>query len=252
MFDLKGKHIFIAGGSRGIGAEVARFASRAGARVSVNYSRNATAAQTLVEEIASMGGHALALKADVSKESEIAAALGEAVAKFGALDGLVISAGIYEGFPIEEMTTEFWDEMMAVNLKGTFLSLKSAVKHFRANPNGGSVVIYTSTAGQSGSPGFSCYAASKAAQTVFMKSMALELAPLKVRVNCVAPAWTETDMATEKINAIGRERVVAGFPLGRIGLPEDVAGATCFLLSELASFITGTTVTVDGGMGMRG
>lgn len=252
MFDLKGKHIFIAGGSRGIGAEVARFASRAGARVSVNYSRNAAAAQDLVEEIASTGGHASALKADVSQESEIASALEEAVTNFGVLDGLVISAGIYEGCPIEEMTVEFWDTMMAINLKGTFLSLKGAVKYFRANPNGGSVVIYTSTAGQAGAAGISCYATSKAAQIIFMKSMALELAPLKVRVNCIAPAWTETEMATETINAIGRESIVAGFPLGRIGLPGDVAGATCFLLSDLAAFITGTTITVDGGMGMRG
>ena len=87
---------------------------------------------------------------------------------------------------------------------------------------------------------------------MFMRSMAHELAPDRIRVNCIAPAWTETDMAAPSIEAIGREKVIRGFPLGRIGLPEDVAGATCFLLSDLAAFITGVTLTVDGGMDMRG
>ena len=85
-----------------------------------------------------------------------------------------------------------------------------------------------------------------------MRSMAKELAPDKIRVNCIAPAWTETDMAAPSLDALGRAEVAANFPLGRIGLPEDVAGATCFLLSDLAAFITGTTLTVDGGMDMRG
>jgi NAD(P)-dependent dehydrogenase (short-subunit alcohol dehydrogenase family) len=252
MIDLSGKHIFIAGGSRGIGASVARMAAQAGASVSINYVRRADAAQTLVKEIEAFGGRAFAVQADVSNEAQITSALQKAVETLGALSGLVISAGIYEGAPLEQMTVEFWDTMMAVNLKGTFLALKAAAPHFRTQGTGGSVVIYTSTAGQGGSPGFSAYAVTKAAQIIFMRSMAGELAPLKVRVNCIAPAWTETDMATEKIDALGREKVISGFPLGRIGLPEDVAGATCFLLSDLAQFITGSTITVDGGMAMRG
>ena len=87
---------------------------------------------------------------------------------------------------------------------------------------------------------------------MFMRSMALELAPARIRVNCIAPAWTETDMAAPSLDVIGRDKVAAGFPLGRIGLPEDVANATCFLLSDSAEFITGSTITVDGGMDMRG
>jgi NAD(P)-dependent dehydrogenase (short-subunit alcohol dehydrogenase family) len=87
---------------------------------------------------------------------------------------------------------------------------------------------------------------------MFMRSMAKELAPDRIRVNCIAPAWTETDMAAPSLEALGRENVIAGFPLGRIGLPQDIAGATCFLLSDLSEFITGSTVTVDGGMDMRG
>jgi len=136
---------------------------------------------------------------------------------------------------------------MAQNLRSTFLSVKHAVPHM---PNG-SIVIYTSTAGQRGSAIYSAYATSKGAQIMFMRSMAKELAP-SIRVNCIAPAWTETDMADASLTALGREEVAKNFPLGRIGLPEDVAGATLFLLSDLAQFITGTTVTVDGGMDMRG
>jgi NAD(P)-dependent dehydrogenase (short-subunit alcohol dehydrogenase family) len=252
MIDLTGTHVFIVGGSRGIGAAAARMAAKAGARVSVNYVRNADAARAVVASIVETGGQALAYQADASEEGALEAAMREAVARLGPLHGLVVSAGVFEGLPIEEMTAEFWDRMMAVNLRGTFLAVRAVAPHLRASGPGGSIVIYTSTAGQRGSAVFSAYATSKGAQIMFMRSMALELAPDRVRVNCIAPAWTETEMATEKIDAIGRESVVSGFPLGRIGLPDDVAGATVFLLSPLASFITGTTITVDGGMDMRG
>ena len=153
---------------------------------------------------------------------------------------------------VEEMTAAFWDRVMAINVRGTFLSVRAAVRPLRSAGQGGSIVIYTSTAGQRGSAVYSAYATSKAAQIVFMRSMALELAPDRIRVNCIAPAWTETDMVTASIEEIGRAKIIRGFPLGRIGLPDDIAGATCFLLSDLASFITATTLTVDGGMDMRG
>ena len=165
---------------------------------------------------------------------------------------MVVSAGIFEGCPIEDMTSEFWDRTMAINLRGTFLAVRAAARHMREAGNGGSIVIYTSTAGQRGSPEYSAYATSKGAQITFMRSMAKELAPDRIRVNCVAPAWTETDMVAASLDALGREKIAAGFPLGRIGLPDDIAGATVFLLSDLASFITGSTITVDGGMDMRG
>ncbi len=252
MIDLTGKHIFIAGGGRGIGAAAARQAAEAGASVSVNYVQGASAAAKLVAEITAAGGRACAVQADISVDGEVEVAIDEAVSKLGPLNGLVVSAGIFEGSPIEEMTADFWDRTMAINLRGTFLSVRAAVKQMRAAEAGGSIVIYTSTAGQRGSAVYSAYATSKGAQILFMRSMAMELAANRIRVNCIAPAWTETEMVTEKIDAIGRESVVRGFPLGRIGLPEDIAGATCFLLSDLANFITGATLTVDGGMDMRG
>ena len=122
----------------------------------------------------------------------------------------------------------------------------------RAHNTGGSIVVYTSTAGQRGSAVFSAYATSKGAQILFARSMAKELAPNRIRVNCVAPGWTETDMSREAMDAEGREGIIASIPLGRIGKPEDPANAALFLLSDLAEFITGSTITVDGGQDMRG
>ena len=251
MIDLSNKHLFIVGGSRGIGASAAVMAAKAGARVSINYVSNQDAAKRVVETIEAGGGQAFSYQADASQDGALETSMRDAVARLGPLHGVVISAGVFEGAPIEEMTVEFWDRIMAINLRSTFLAVRAAVPHLKASP-GGSIVIYTSTAGQRGSSVFSAYATSKGAQILFMRSMALELAPHRIRVNCIAPAWTETDMATPKIDEIGRESVVKAFPLGRIGLPEDVAGATLFLLSDLAGFITGVTLTVDGGMDMRG
>ena len=254
MLDLNGKHIFIAGGSRGIGAATGILAAKAGAKVTVNYLSNLEAAKRVVSEIELAGGKGLALQGDISQEGVAESLIDLAVSKLGALDGLVVSAGIFEGSPLEEMTSEFWDRTMSVNLRSTFLCVKAAARQMKLKEgaSGGSIVIYTSTAGQRGSDVYSAYATSKGAQILFMRSMAKELSKDQIRVNCIAPAWTDTDMAAPSLDAIGREAVARSFPLGRIGLPEDVAGPTVFLLSDLSSFITGVTLTVDGGMDMRG
>ena len=206
----------------------------------------------MASEIEAGGGRAFAVQADVAEEGALEAAVDAAVERLGPLWGLVVSAGVFEGRYLPDMDAAFWDRTFAVNVRGTFLAVKAAARQMRRAEAGGSIVIYTSTAGQRGSVEYSAYAASKGAQIMFMRSMAKELAGDKIRVNCIAPAWTETEMAAPSLDAIGREDVARSFPLGRIGLPADVAGATCFLLSELAAFITGTTVTVDGGMDMRG
>jgi 3-oxoacyl-[acyl-carrier protein] reductase len=252
MINLTGRHVFIAGGSRGIGAAAARMAASAGASVSINYAHDAQKGDALVQEIMSSGGNACAFHGDVSEEGALDSAMDLAVERLGPLSGLVHSAGIFEGAYLQDMTAEFWDRTMAVNLRGTFLAVRAAARHFRTAGAGGSIVIYTSTAGQRGSAEYSAYATSKGAQILFMRSMAKELAADRIRVNCIAPAWTETEMAAPSLESLGRANVAKDFPLGRIGLPEDVAGATCFLLSDLALFITGMTMTVDGGMDMRG
>jgi NAD(P)-dependent dehydrogenase (short-subunit alcohol dehydrogenase family) len=252
MLHLNGKHIFVAGGSRGIGAAAARTIAQAGGAVSISYRKEEDAAKALVAEIRESGGKATAKQADVTDPIALRTAMESAVAELGPLHGLVVSAGIFEGAPLAEMTVEFWERTMSINVRGTFLCVQAATEHIRAAGNGGSIVIYASTAGQRGSAVYSAYATSKGAQIMFMRSMALELAPDKIRVNCIAPAWTETDMAHDSLESLGRDNVAASFPLGRIGQPQDVAGATAFLLSDLASFITGSTITVDGGMDMRG
>ena len=252
MLNLTGQRIFITGGSRGIGRAAALLAAEAGADVAIGYARDRAAALATVTKIESLGRQALAVQADVTNESEIKGAIDRAAIGLGGLNGLVVSAGIFEGKPIEEMTLELWNRVLATNLTGTFLAVKAAVPHLKKAGAGSSIVIYTSTAGQRGSDTYSAYATSKAGQIMFMRSMARELAPARIRVNCVAPAWTETDMARESIAKIGRENLIAGFPLGRIGRPEDIAGATGYLPSDLAQFVTGMSLTVDGGQDMRG
>ncbi|HXN35728.1 MAG TPA: SDR family NAD(P)-dependent oxidoreductase [Opitutaceae bacterium] len=242
----------VIGGSRGIGRAAALMAAEAGADVALTYQQDADAARSAAEKVEAFGRKACVFRASISDEAEISAAVNSAAESLGGLDGLVVSAGIFEGRAIEEMTLEFWNRVVGVNLTGTFLAVRAAVPHLRRHGKGGSIVIYTSTAGQAGSPVYSAYATSKAGQIAFMRSMAKELAADRIRVNCVAPAWTDTDMARGPVEKIGREKVIAGFPLGRIGRPEDAAGATIYLLSGLAEFVTGMTLTVDGGKDMRG
>lgn len=251
MIDLRGLHVFVAGGSRGIGRATALMAARAGAAVAVNYVRDRAAAESAVAAIEALGGSAVAVRADISVDGEADRAVDEAVAALGPLHGLVVAAGVFEPAPLAEMSAAFWDRTLALNVRGTFLAVRAAARHLRPQRRG-SVVIYASTAGQRGSSVYSAYATSKGAQLLFMRSMAKELAPDRVRVNAVAPGWTETDMSREAMDGEGRERIIASVPLGRIGQPEDPAGAACFLLSDLASFITGSTITVDGGFDMRG
>lgn len=251
MIDLSKQHIFIAGGSRGIGRAAAIMAAKAGAAVSVNYLSNAAAAHATVDTIVAAGGRAAAFQADVSQDGAAQKAIDAAVATLGPLTGLVVSAGIFEGAALDEMDLAFWNRTMEINLTGTFLAVKAAVPHLRER-GGGSIVIYTSTAGQRGSDVFSAYATSKGAQILFMRSMAKELGVDQIRVNCIAPAWTDTDMAAPSLDVLGREDEGKKFVLGRIGQPDDIAGPTVFLLSDLAKFVTGMTLTVDGGMDMRG
>jgi 3-oxoacyl-[acyl-carrier protein] reductase len=247
---LAGKHVLVVGGSRGIGARAAQEAAAAGARVSITYRENAEAAAAVADSISAAGGQCLPLRADTRSETDIKSAVEQAIGAFGPLWGLVVSAGIFEHQPIEEMTLDFWQRTLETNLTGTMLCVRDAQKQME---QGGSIVIYTSTAGQSGGGGgSSAYFVSKAGQIMFMKCMTHELALRGIRVNCIAPAWTETDMAAASLERLGHAKVAQSFPLGRIGQAQDSADATLFLLSDLSAFITGSTVTVDGGLAMRG
>ena len=252
MINLTNKHIFIAGGSRGIGRATALLAARAGADVSISYVSRSDAANDVVRKVESLGRRAFAVQVDLAQDGEAQRGIDAAIDSLGPLAGVVVSAGIFEGAPILDMTPEFWDRTMSINLRSTFLTVQAAARRFIPQKSGGSVVIITSTAGQRGSGVFSAYATTKAGQLIFMRSMAKELAPHRVRVNCVAPGWTETDMSRDAMDKEGRDSIIASIPLGKIGQPEDPASASLFLLSDLANFITGSTITVDGGFDMRG
>lgn len=251
--NFENKHIFIAGGSRGIGAASAKMLASAGAKVSITYQNSAEKAQEVVAQITSNKGQAQTFQMAMEDEGSVTNAIDKSIGSFGPLHGLVVSAGIFEHCRIEDMTPAFWERTMSINLSGTVWCVKAAAKHMRAQNKGGSIVIYTSTAGQAGGGGgASAYAVSKAGQIMFARCMAHELGSDQIRVNTIAPAWTETDMASPHLERLGRDNVAPRFPLGRIGQPDDVASATCYLLSDLAQFVTGTVHTVDGGMAMRG
>ncbi len=250
MIHLDNKHIFVFGGSRGIGAEIVRLASAQNAKVSFTYSNNLTAANRLKDEAKGFGNSCEFFQADIKSKVHVQNAVQNAIEINGEIDGLVITAGIFKEGSIENMTENDWHETIDTNLTGTFLGVQACMSSLKKTK--GSIVIYTSTAGQRGSENFSAYATSKGAQILFMRSVAKELAPFLVRCNCVAPGWTETEMASDIIDATGRDKIIAQIPLQRIGKPQDAANPALFLLSDCASFITGSTITVDGGFDMRG
>lgn len=253
LLDLRGQHVLVIGGSRGIGAATAMMAARGGAAVSITYRDDRASADHVVEAITAAGGRAAAYRMEVADESSVTSVTEAAVHALGPLTGLVISAGIFaDGWrALEDTSRSYWDRVLGVNLTGTFLTVRAAVPHLR-QAESSSVVVITSTAGQRGAGGNAAYATSKGAQITLMRSLAQEFAGDGIRVNCVAPAWTDTDTAAELIDRFGRDEIVANCPLGRVGDPDDAAGACCYLLSDLASYVTGSTLTVDGGQDMRG
>lgn len=253
LLELSGQHVLVVGGGRGIGAAIARSAAQAGAAVSLTYRDDVDSAERTVSAITAAGGAATAHRVDVTDESAVTELVATAVDDHGPLTGLVVSAGIFaDGWrAIEDTSLAYWDHVMATNLTGTFLTVRAAVPQLRASGSS-SIVIITSTAGQRGAGGNAAYATSKGAQITLMRSLAQEFAADGIRVNCIAPAWTDTETAAPLIDRFGREGIVANAPLGRVGRPDDIAGAACYLLSDLASYVTGSTLTVDGGQDMRG
>ncbi len=255
MISLKDQHHMIVGGSRGIGAAIAVAASvHAGAHITITYSSRRDAAEAVRDQILSQRQDARVHlePCEVRSEQGVQAALAAARNALGPLQGMVISAGILRLDKLSETSLETWDEVLETNLRGTFLCVREFGRMPVESTHGGSIVILTSTSGQPGGKGGNAYGVSKAGQIRLMKGFAAEFAPRGIRVNCIAPAWTETDMAHNQLAKMGRENVAAEFPLGRIGVAEDIAGPACFLLSDLSGFITGETLTVDGGMAMKG
>ena len=247
FMNLKGRVALVTGGTRGIGRSCSRLLARAGARVVAGYHRNEAAARRLVEEIESAGGEACTLRADLGSPEEAAALVKEAAGRWGRLDIVVNNAAVWTDGPIEKITDETLDETIRLNLYGSFHVTRAAVPHLRASGTQGRLIFISSTAGQRGEAGHSHYAATKGALISLTKSLATELAPLGVLVNCVAPGWVDTEMNIRPFSGGGRARIETTIPLGRIGTPEEIAGAVLFLASDLATFITGEILNVNGG-----
>jgi 3-oxoacyl-[acyl-carrier protein] reductase len=245
---LKGKIALVTGAGSGIGKCIAETYVREGARVALA-DIDAEAAESAARII---GNNTVALRCDVSKKADVAKAIEETVAAFGALDILINNAGAtHINKPMLSIEEEEYDRIFAVNVKGVFLSCQAAVPALRKQ-GGGVIINIGSTAGLRPRPGLSAYNATKGAVHVLTKALAVELAPDGIRVCAIAPVATETPLLPSFLGpAEGmREKFIATIPLGRLAQPQDIADAALFLASTDAKFITGTIMEVDGGRGV--
>jgi len=243
---LAGKSALVTGGGRGIGRATSLLFGRLGARVAIGYHSDERAAREAVAALEREGARAVALRADLARPDEADRLVAEAERALGPLDVLVANHGIWKRAPIESMTPEQWEETIRTNLGGTY-ALASAAARRMIPRRAGCIVAIASTAGQRGEPSYSHYAASKGALLAFTKSLAAELGPHGIRVNAVAPGWVATDMTREALAAPGAAADLRKIPLGRAGLPEEIAGPIAFLASDLASYVYGEVLAVNGG-----
>jgi 3-oxoacyl-[acyl-carrier protein] reductase len=244
--DLAPRTALVTGGSRGIGRAIAEQLCLAGAKVAASYRSDEESANSLVSELRAAGGEAMALAGDVSDPASARQLVRDVVAAWGRLDILVNNAGVWEEDEAGRGDLAVWDRALAVNVRGAFLVTDAAVPHLART--GGSIVFVSSTAGQRGEARHSAYASSKGALISYTKSLGVELGPLGIRVNCVAPGWVETDMTEPTLSDPARRREIeASIPIGRVASPRDIAGAVLFLVSGLARHLQGEIVNVNGG-----
>jgi 3-oxoacyl-[acyl-carrier protein] reductase len=237
----------VTGASRGIGRAIAEALAAVGAKVVVNFASSADAAAEVVHGIEAAGGNAWAYQADVANELEVEAMVKEVLEREGRLDVLVNNAGITRDGLLMRMKTADWQSVIDLNLTGVFLCTR-AVSRAMLKARSGRIINITSVVGLMGNPGQANYSAAKAGVIGLTRSTAAEFASRGISVNAVAPGFIATDM-TKDLNA---EPILAAIPLGRLGQPEEVAGAVRFLAADpAAAYITGQVLAVDGGMVMR-
>lgn len=238
----------VTGSGRGIGRAIALELAASGVKVVVNYAGRSDKAEETVDLIRAAGGESVAIQADVSQQVDVDRLIRTTLEQFGKIDILVNNAGITRDTLLLRMKETDWDEVMATNLKGVFLCTK-AVSKGMLKQRSGVIVNISSVVGLSGNAGQANYAAAKAGIIGFTKSVAKEFASRGIRVNAVAPGYISTDMTGTLPEGMQND-ILKGIPLGRIGRPEDVASVVRFLVSPEASYITGQTLSVDGGMEM--
>lgn len=252
MKRFEGRTAFVTGASRGIGRAIALRLAAEGAAVGINYLANAEAAAQVAEEVRALGCRSEVFQGDVRDEASVRAMVRAAADAFGALDVWVNNAGVEYEEPLGEIVEAHWDETFAVNVKGLFFCARAAAEHMAAHKTAqrpGVIVNISSRFGFLGDPGSLPYGASKAAVNNITKALAKHYAPT-VRVNGVAPAYTETDMMAH-VSEEYREKFFSNTPLQRTARPEDTAAAVAFLASDDAAFTTGATLLVDGGYSLK-
>lgn len=244
---LTGKVAVVTGASKGIGAAIATALASEGAAVVVNYSSSKSGADKVVAEITGNGGKAIAVQADLAKSADIQSLFAEAKKSFGRIDILVNNAGIYEFSPLENLTEEHFHKQFNLNVLGLLLATRAAGQHF--DSAGGSIINISSVVSTLGFPNASVYSGTKGAVDSITRSLAKELGPRGIRINAINPGMVETEGTHSAGIAESemRKQVEAQTPLGRIGRPQDIAGAAVFLASSDSSWITGETFVISGG-----
>jgi len=247
QFSLTGKIAIVTGSSRGIGRAIAEGLASAGAAVTVN-GRNAESTKAVADAIIATGGMSLAVIADVSKAADVEDLIRKTIERFGRLDILVNNAAISPTYkPAETMTEAEWDALISVNLKGVFLCCQAAGR-VMIPQRSGRIINITSIGGQVALPRLIAYCAAKGAADQITRVLAVEWAPYGILVNAIAPGYVETDLTKGlRENPTLREALIRKVPLGRLGKPEEIAGAAVYLASDAASYVTGQMLYVDGG-----
>ncbi len=241
--------VLVTGANSGIGKEIAARLARNGYDVAINYKLDAPAAEALARKLQTDGARTIAVYGDVAAAKDVDEMVEKTLSAFGKLDALVNNAGLQVFKPMLQAEEAEWDRVVATNLKGCFLCTQRAGRHMKERRSG-AIVNIGSGCNKVPFPNLSGYTASKGGIEMFTKSAALELGPYGIRVNCVAPGAIDTERTQKEIAGFA-ESWARLTPLRRIGTPHDVAAAVEFLLSENASFISGQTLAVDGGLFMQ-
>jgi len=246
---LKEKVALVTGGSRGIGRAIAEAFAMEGARVAINFSQHKDDALAAMESIRSRNGKAISVQADVSSEGSVQAMVDQVVGAYGGIDILVNNAGVNSPTSFMKLTASEFKRIMEINVHGVFYASQAVAKSMIARGRGGSILNISSLVAQRPFANMAHYNASKGAVSMLTQSMALELSPYRIRVNEICPASVETDMVRVALqDPNNRKHRLETIPLGRIGQPEDVAGAAVFFCSDEASWVTGASLVTDGGL----